>query len=54
MSTLKKELFSLEGGTTAAHLQAILIDMCICYKAGDQKLRPCAFIFFFYDNLLQE
>ena len=37
---IEKEKFSLEGGTTAAHLQAILI----CF---------CAFIMFFFANLLR-
>ena len=53
MSALKNKLSSLERGTTAAHKFANNFDLvfCICFKAGEQKMRPCAFLILYADLL---
>ena len=46
MSALKKNCFHLRGDNCCAFASNFDMIFCICFKAGDQKMRPCAFIFF--------
>ena len=46
MSTLKNNCFHLREGQLPHICKQFGVDICICYTAVGQKLKPCAFIFF--------
>ena len=47
MAALKKNCFHLRMGNCCTFACNFDLIFCICFKAGDQKMRPCAFICFF-------
>ena len=50
MSTLKIINFTLEKDNCCRFADNFDLIFCICFKTEDQKMRHCAFMFFFLCN----